>query len=111
MALYDAGTAPHSIDIYAAASSQDGGGGTAIAYSIRTSGAKGILNAASSSQQEQFAQMQIVVTHVWAGTDSSARRGDKVIYGTRSFHVTGIKTGEAMGGIPSLTFLYLEELL
>jgi hypothetical protein len=111
MPLYDNANAPHSITILAASSSRDSGGGVSLSHSTRTSGIKGLLNAASSSEQERLAQMQIVCTHVFGTTDSSARRGDKVTYGSRSFHVNGIKTGEEVGGIVSLTYLYLEELL
>jgi hypothetical protein len=107
--LYDAGTCPHTVTILQATSGVDAGGGTTLSFATRTSGVKGILNATSASQRELFAQMGIVVSHTFSTTDVTAQRGDKLTYGTRSFHINGIRQTEAIGSIPVLNQLTLEE--
>ncbi len=111
MALYDAGVSPHTVTILAPTSSTDSGGGVSLSYATRTSGVKGYLNALSASEQERFAQMGIMVSTRFSTTDTTAQRGDKLTYGSRSFHIRGIRQTEAVGTIPILNQLLLEEVL
>jgi hypothetical protein len=111
MPLYDSGTSPHTVTILAPTSSTDSGGGVSISFATRTSGVKGYLNALSASEQERFAQMGMFVTSQFSTTDTTAVRGDRLTYGSRSFHIRGIRQTEAVGTIPVLCQLLLEETL
>ena len=101
-----------SVDVYYPTSTQDAGGGTSLSYTLRTAGVLGILNSASSSEKEMFAQMGMTVSHTFVhyGT-TTAQRGDKLLYSGRSLHVVGINVNEAMGTIPTLSKLVLNEIL
>jgi hypothetical protein len=111
MPLYEASVSPHTVTILAATSSRDSGGGVSVSHSTRTSGVKGYLNATSSSEKEIFAQMGMTVDATFSTTDTTAQRGDKLTYGSRSFHIRGIRVTEAVGTIPQLNQLLLEEQL
>lgn len=106
------GTLPHAVDLHRPSSGTDGGGGTQLSYSLVTSGIRGILNRASSSEQELFAQQGVTVSHTFVGRgDAPAARGDKLVYGGRSLHVVGIVVNDAIGGIPRHYRLTLNEQL
>lgn len=110
MPLYD--NPPFEVTIYAPSSDRDQGGGTALTYAVRTSGVKGILNRASSSEVETFGQQGLTVSHTFVQYgETTAQRGDKLVYGTRSLHVVGIVVNDAMGNIPALSKLILSEIL
>jgi len=108
MPLYDAATSPHTVTILAATSSTDAGGGVSVSYATRTSGVKGYLNATSASERAIFSQMGMVVDATFSTTDVTAQRGDKLTYGSQSYHIRGIRKTEAVGSIPVLNQLLLE---
>jgi hypothetical protein len=98
--------------IYYPTSSADAGGGTSLTYAVRTAGVQGILNSASSSEKEMYAQMGLTVSHtfVHAG-ETTAQRGDKLVYDSRSLMIVGINVNEAMGGIQTHSKLTLNEVI
>jgi hypothetical protein len=111
MPLYSPATSPHTVTILALTTSTDAGGGVSNAFATRTSAVKGYLNALSANEQLRFAQMDIIVSHQFSTTDVTAQRGDKLTFGSRSFHILGIRVTEAVGTIPRLCQLLLEEQL
>ena len=103
---------PHSADIYQPSSGTDAGGGTSLVYSLRTAGVKGILNRASSSEREMYAQQGLTVSHTFVQPgETTAQRGDKLVYGSRSLHIVGIVVNDAIGNIAQHSKLTLEEIL
>ena len=111
MALID--ETPHSVTVYGPpTTARDGGGGETVTWpTVRTVGVGGLLNTLSGSEREMFAQQNLVVSHKFGTQDTTAQRGDKLVYGSRSFKIEGIQTGEAWGSFPVLSYLILLEIL
>ena len=110
MALYD--NPPFSVTILVPSSSTDQGGGVVLTYATRTANVKGILNSATSSERAMLAQQGLTVSHTFVqyGT-TTAQRGDVLDYGGRKLRVVGINVNDAMGNIPTLSKLMLDEIL
>jgi hypothetical protein len=111
MPLWDGARLKHVADIYGSSSSSDQGGGVLITYTLRTANVKGIFNKASASEVELFAQKGIQVSATFVTIDTSAQRGDKLVFNGASYHVVGINVNEAMGNIPTLNKLTLSQQL
>jgi hypothetical protein len=120
MALFD--TPPHSVTIYGPpTTSRDAGGGESVTWpTTRQSAVPCLINTATSSTQNLFAQQGIVVTHtisILSGVLASAvARGDKVVADDNSavYHIEGIRSGRNVrtyGRTPEFTYLEVREQL
>jgi len=109
MALFD--NPPHTVTIEKPTSSTDAGGGTASSYSTRTSGVKGYMESASAAEKELFAQMGIEVSGAFSTRDTSAQRGDRLLYNGVYLRVVGINVNEAAGTIPTLCRIMVSQQL
>lgn len=91
---------------------RDSGGGETVTWpTTRTASVGGLLSTLSGSEREMFAQTGLVVSHQFSTLDTTAERGDKMTYGSRSFKIEGIRTGEAWGSFPVMRYLMLLEIL
>jgi hypothetical protein len=108
MALHD--NPPHRVSFLSVTSSTDGGGGVSLSYASAQAAVPASVNTASSSEMELFSQQGIVVTHSIAVLTSALSvtpsRGWKITDdGTSAtYHIEGIRRGQAYGGIPAFTY-------
>jgi hypothetical protein len=110
---------PHAVTIYGPpTTARDAGGGETITWgTTRQAAVPCLINTASASTQELFAQQGIVVTHtIGIKSDvltSAVARGDKVTADDNSatYHVEGIRAGRAVGNIPAFTYLECRQIL
>lgn len=117
MALYD--DPPMQATIYGPpTSSRDSAGGTNITWgTVRQSGVSASINTLSGSEIERFAQMGLTVSHrvgvLSSKLSNSVQVGDKIVADDtgESYHVKSIERGRAYGGVPSFTYLNVEQLL
>lgn len=115
MALHD--NPPHRITTYTSEAARDLGGGTVITYTAADSALPCSIDTASAGEQTLFAQQGIVVTHkigiLTSAITTTIVRGMKVVTDDRSesYHVNGISAGRAYGGVPALTYLFVEQQL
>lgn len=108
MALFD--NPFHTCDIEKPAPGTDPGAGTSLTYSPRTASVPGIFSVASASESEIFSQPNMQVTAKFVTRDTSAQRGDRVLYNGVYYRVVGIVTNQAAGNIPTLNALMLSAL-
>jgi hypothetical protein len=110
MALFDNPT--HTVTLSSLTTGTDTGGGVSNTYATAQSSVPCVINTASSSTRELFAQQEILVTHTVAFLASALTTvptpGWKLTTDDRSesFRVHGIRYGRAYGTIPA--FVYLE---
>lgn len=109
---------PHTCSHFAPAGhTRDSAGGTTLTYpgSATQADVPCSINTAGASEVERYAQDGIVVTHTVAFLGrvltSALVRGSKLTSGSSSFHVRGIRTGRAYGGVPAFTYADCEEVL
>jgi hypothetical protein len=115
MALYS--YPPHRVTSHTVTTSRDAGGGTTYTFASAQSAIPCSINTAGASEVERYAQQGITVTHTVAMLSSAITtaivRGMKVVTDDTSvaFHVKGIRSGRAYGGLPALTYLDCEQQL
>lgn len=113
--LYDSPT--HAVTSYTLATARDAGGGTTYTYSSAQAAIPCIINTASASTQELFAQQGIRVTHTVAFLASAVTttlvRGMKLVADDTSvsLHVEGIRQGRAYGNIPAMVYADCSQIL
>jgi hypothetical protein len=96
---------------------RDDGGGTAPVFATLQSSIPCLINTASASEVEKYAQFGITVTHTISIKSSlltaTVARGVKATAGDTgvSYHVRGIRKGRAFMGVPAFTYLDVEEQL
>lgn len=115
MSLYD--DPPHSVDIVKQTAGSDSGGGVALGYTTVATAVPCLIDTASGSERETYAQRGITVSMTVAFLAESLPvelvRGMKLTptdFGN-GLHVRGIRKGRAMGGIPALVYADCEEQL
>lgn len=113
MALYD--DPPHECSTFTVATARVGGGDKNT-YTLAQSGCKCSINTASASEQTKFAMQKIVVSHTVAFLASVLTTplvpGMKLVADDGStYHVRGISTGRAYGGVPAFVFAHCEQQL
>jgi hypothetical protein len=104
----------HTVTIYGPPTqSTDSGGGVLITYpTIRQTSVPCLINSVSASEQERFAQQNIVVTHTIAMSYQGVQRGDKAVdAGDQAYHIQGINTQQGVGSIATFTYLYAQQIL
>lgn len=113
--LYDSPT--HSVTSYSLSTARESGGaGTAYTYTSAQSAVPCIVNTASASTQELFAQQGIRVTHtvsfLASALTTTLTRGMKLVADDTgvSLHVEGIRQGRAYGNIPALVYADCSQL-
>lgn len=115
MALHD--DPPHRSSISTLTTGTDLGGGVTHTFTTAQSDIPCSINAASSSEVERFARMQITVSHTVAYLASAMSvalaPGMKITNDRTSaaYHVHGIRSGEAYGSIPRFVYADVQELL
>ena len=107
--------APHLCSTYLATSGRDSGGGVLTDYQLAQSNIACLINTASSTTVEMYAQEQITVTHT-IGIKSAllttpVAPGMKVVADGASYHVRGIRSGRPFMSLPAFTYLDCEEQL
>lgn len=107
--------APHTCTTYSMVSGTDAGGGVSLTPAVVQSSVKCLVNTASASEQERFAQQNQVVTHTVSFLSSvlttPLTRGMKLVTSTGvTLHVRGISVGQAFRSIPSFVYAYCESL-
>lgn len=115
MALYD--DPPHRITLSRAPTTKDSSGGINIAYTVAQSDVPCIINTASASTVEMYAQQQIAVS-LTIGILSEVltttpQPGWKAVtdWNGKSAKILGIRSGLEMGTIPELTYLDCSQFL
>lgn len=107
--------APHRCAIHTLATGTDAGMGTTHTYAPAQADVPCLNNTASARTVEMYAQEQISVSHTISIKSSllttPVARGAKVVVGSQSYHVEGIRSGEAFLQIPAFTYLDCSELL
>lgn len=116
MPLYDQ-PPPHRITLASSATSRDAGGGTNIEYTVQQLGVPCIINTASATTQEIYAQQGIrvsltisILSSVLTVTPQpgwKATADDTFV----SYKVQGIRSGRQMGTIPAFTYLDVGQML
>lgn len=108
---------PHSCSLYSAASSQDDGGGTVLAYTLAQADLPCSINTASSSTRRDYGQDQVTVTHTVSFQSATltvtCTRGMKVVDDqSNTFIVRGIRSPCRPSSyiIPALTYLDCEQV-
>ena len=105
---------PHVCSVWSLTTTRDDGGGVTNTYALSQSNIPCLINTASASEVERFAQMNIVVTHTigFLGTAVTLARGYKITDSDgNSYHVHGIRTGRSFIAIPGLTYAECEQVL
>lgn len=97
---------------------RDSSGGTNNTWPVtKLANVPCIINTASSSEVERFAQMGMQVSHTvsfrTSALTTAMARGDKIIADDTSenYHVEGISAGRAMGGIEAFVYAHCSQLL
>lgn len=111
----------HVCDIYGPqTTSTDAGGGVVLAWNtVRTSGAKFLLNVSAASDTDRFAQTNLIGPIVGATFDTTLQRGDKLVVTVGptlvgiSLHVTGIQsqTGVDFLGFTTIRHITCEQIV
>src|ERR1044071_8427105 len=106
----------HRTSISSLATVTDAGGGTGNVFTVVASALPCLINTASASEVELFAQQNIRVTHC-IGYKASAMsvtlvRGMKITADDTgdTYHVHGIRKGRAFMGIPAFVYADVEHL-
>lgn len=100
----------HRTSVYRPTVSRDAGGGSAVAFSLVQAAVACLVNTASASTVEMYAQDQIRVSMTVAfkasALTTALARGMKLVADdtSESLHVEGIRQGRAMGGVPALVY-------
>jgi hypothetical protein len=115
MPLYDA--PEHTVTFASPSTSHDGGGGTAITYTLQFEDVPCSLNVTRSVVRDEFGQEQLTIEGTLSALSSTPgidqiARGWKVIDTTAnstggSGLVVGISRGPAYGTIPPLTYVQI----
>lgn len=118
MSLFD--RLPHRVNILAPTTSRDAGGGNTITYSTRSANVACQILSPMDSEQDRFAQEQLVGSYVVAfkGTPDLVYRGDVleivsaqgVVAAGILLRVTGIKYQPSVGSIPNHLHVNAERL-
>jgi hypothetical protein len=107
----------HRITLQSVASGSDTGAGVSLTYSTEQSNVPALINTASATERELFAQQGMICTHtiglLASALTSIPERGWKVMTDDRSesFHVLGIRHGRRFMQIPSFVYLDCEQQL
>ena len=115
--LYD--DPPHRITIYSATTTRDAGGGIKVTFSSTAaqSAVPCLVNTASANTQLRYSQQAIVVTHTISFLSSALTvtlnnsmkfTDDNTAY---TYLIKGIRFGQAVNGVPALTYVDVEQLL
>lgn len=108
---------PHQITLLSVTSGSDAGAGVSLSYSTAQAAIPASVNTASASEVERFAAMQIEVTHVIAVLSSALSvtpaRGWKATDDNTgaTYHVEGIRAGQAYGRVPAFHHFSVRQLL
>jgi hypothetical protein len=115
MALFD--NPPHRVSLSRGPTSEDSAGGVNIDYTIAQADIPCIINTASASTVQMYAQEQMPVSMTigikssvlattpqpgWKATTDDTGRTAKIV---------GIRSGRPMGTIPALTYLDVSQFL
>lgn len=112
MSLWDDG-AEHTATFYGPpVATTDSAGGEVLTWpTVRTADVPCIVNPTGSRTEERFGQQGILRTYTisFLSDYATPARGDKALDSLGNYHhVLGIKPGQAMGDVPSLSYVDTE---
>lgn len=114
MAKYD--NPEHSVSLYSTTPAKDAGGGEVYTFALAQASVPCLINTASASTVELFAQQGVRVTHtvsilssVLTATPLTSWKAIAADTGT-TLMLRGIRSGRAVGSVPAFTYLDCEEV-